>query len=218
MKKFLLIFVLFALPLGAYLFFASGVNNFARLPVLTQEIAQLESFQNSQAHDEDITFKDKITILSFPGSNPLSYKNNAYHLNEKIYDRYEDFSDFQFISVVPTGSEEEVEKLKQEMSRILTFQKWHFVTASSEEIHALFSSLGTNLQLDKNLATPYVFIIDKEGKLRGRDQDDEDGKELYGYDASSIFVLNNKMNDDVKVILAEYRLELKKYNKAEAQK
>jgi hypothetical protein len=46
--------------------------------------------------------------------------------------------------------------------------------------------------------------------LRGRDKDD-DGNELYGYDTGSIGVLNNKMNDDVKVILAEYRLELKKY-------
>jgi hypothetical protein len=47
--------------------------------------------------------------------------------------------------------------------------------------------------------------------LRGRD-DDEDVGTLFGYNASSVAELNNKMTDDVKVILAEYRLALKKNN------
>jgi len=34
---------------------------------------------------------------------------------------------------------------------------------------------------------------------------------MLGYNMESIADLNNKMVDDVKVILAEYRLELKKY-------
>ncbi len=34
---------------------------------------------------------------------------------------------------------------------------------------------------------------------------------MYGYDASNYAEINNKMGDDVKVILAEYRLALKKY-------
>lgn len=211
MKKYFVIFVLFALPLGAYLFFASGVNNFARLPVLTQEIYQLESFRSMEEAEEEVTFDDKITILGFPGRDPLDYLNNAYHLAEKIYERYAEFNDFQFVSVVPEGSEAEVEELKNKISEVIELQKWKFVTGSPEEINALFDSLNTNLELNGDLATPNVFIIDKDGKLRGRDKDD-DGNELYGYDTGSIYVLNNKMNDDVKVILAEYRLELKKYN------
>lgn len=61
--------------------------------------------------------------------------------------------------------------------------------------------------------TPYVFIIDKNLNLRGRD-DDEDHGELYAYDSRSVAELNNKMDDDVKVILAEYRLALKKNKNA----
>ena len=34
---------------------------------------------------------------------------------------------------------------------------------------------------------------------------------VYGYDAGSVADLSNVMEDDVKVILAEYRLALKKY-------
>ena len=61
------------------------------------------------------------------------------------------------------------------------------------------------------MASPFVFIIDKDRSLRGRDDDDDAGL-LYGFDSSDYSEVNNKMSDDVRVILAEYRLALKKYN------
>ena len=54
-----------------------------------------------------------------------------------------------------------------------------------------------------------MFIIDKKGFLRGRN--DSDGIK-FGYDMRSVAELNNYMVDDVKIILAEYRLALKKNN------
>lgn len=209
MKKFFVITVLFALPLVAYLFFASGVNNFARLPVLNSEIRPLQDFTTLEG--DTVSFQNNITILGFPGEHPMDYLTNAYHLAEKIYDPYSEFNDFYFVSVVPEGSEEGVEELRKELSTIVDLKKWKFVSGSEEEVRQLFKSLGSNLSLSEELSTPNVFIIDKDAKLRGR-KDDEDVGELYGYDTTSIAVLNNKMNDDVKVILAEYRLELKKYN------
>ena len=71
--------------------------------------------------------------------------------------------------------------------------------------------MQTNYSLDANLSTPYVFIIDKDRNLRGRDDDEDEGI-LYGFDARNYSEINNKMGDDIKVILAEYRLALKKYN------
>ena len=85
---------------------------------------------------------------------------------------------------------------------------------SKESILEHFKSLKTPLNLEKNLSSPYIFIIDKEKKLRGRN-DDEDIGVLYGFDARSVAEINKKMIDDVKVILAEYRLALKRYNKIE---
>ena len=208
MKKFFVIIVLFALPLVAYLFFASGVNNFGRLPVLNNEIASLEEFENVKG--APLSFKDNITILGFAGQDPMSRITNAYHLAEKIYDPYHEFKDFQFVFVVPEDAVSEVDDLKEDLSKVVDLKKWRFVSGSEEEIKTLFNSLGSNLELKPDLSSPNVFIIDKDGKLRGREQDDDGGK-LYGYDTGSIAVLNNKMNDDVKVILAEYRLELKKY-------
>lgn len=209
MKKFFVIIVLFALPIVAYLFFASGVNHFARLPVLNENVNELNGFRTLEG--EEVSFQDNITILGFYGSNPSDFIGNAYNLAEKIYNTYYEFKDFQLIIVVPEASQDKVREVREELGTIADLSKWKFALGDPEEIKALFGSLNTNLTLKSDLSTPNVFIIDKNGKLRGR-SDDEDKGVLYGYDTGSVAELNNKMEDDVKVILAEYRLALKKYN------
>lgn len=210
MKKFFIIAALFALPLIAYLFFASGVHSFARLPILTKEVKALEDFKS--AGQTEVTFDDNITVLGFFGENPLRYMGNSFNLAEKIYNDYYQFRDLQFVFIVSVGSEDEVKKFQKEINEIIDPVKWKFVFGSQAEIRELFSSLNTSLELKNDLSTPNVFIIDKEGYLRGRDSDEDEGL-LFGYDTGSVAELDDKMTDDVKVILAEYRLELKKYNK-----
>lgn len=197
--------VLFIFPLVAYLFFASGVNNFGRLPVLTENVVDVSSVSKNH------TFKDRISIVAFLGSEVENQKTIALNLNQKIYKRFYEFNDFQFIILVPNGSQNQVEELKYELSQLADISKWNFVFGESKQIEKVFDGLGTNLELDENLGTPYVFIIDKDVNLRGR-TDDEDEGEKYGFKATSVAELNNKMEDDVKIILAEYRLALKKNN------
>ena len=108
------------------------------------------------------------------------------------------------------GKFKQVQNQKLELNQIADTAQWKFVFGSSEAIQTVFHSLGSKYSLDRNLATSYVFIIDKDGSLRGRDDDDNEGK-LYGFNASDISEINNMMHDDVKVLLAEYRLALKKY-------
>lgn len=204
MKKTFVLIVLFVLPIVAYLFFASGVNNFGKLPKLSMDINELD-------FTDSIKFKDKITILGFLGSNLEVRKGNAFNLNQKIYKRFHEFKDFQFVMVVPSGTENEVYELKRELATLADIEKWNFIVASPKEIKSLFTSLKTDLQLDENLGTPYVFIVDKDRNLRGRTQDEDEGTK-YGFNSNSVADLNNKMEDDVKIILAEYRLALKKNN------
>ncbi|SKB39111.1 hypothetical protein [Maribacter arcticus] len=206
MKKAFVLIVLFVLPIVAYLFFASGVNNFGRLPVLTENVEELN-------FSKEVRFKDKISVLGFLGTNVDSRKGNAFNLNQKIYKRFHEFNDFQFVMVVPIGTEDKVDEIKKELATLSEINKWNFVFATQEDIKNLYSSLKTDIQLDDKLGTPYVFIIDKDFKLRGRTKDeDEDTK--YGFNSNSVADLNNKMIDDVKIVLAEYRLALKK-NKTE---
>ena len=129
----------------------------------------------------------------------------------KIYKKNYQFKNFQFVILTPDGSQSQVKSLKEELSEIENAVNWNFVYSSPNEIEKVFNSLGSNYSLDANMASPYVFIIDKDRSLRGRDDDDDLGL-LYGFDSSDYSEVNNKMSDDVRVILAEYRLALKKYN------
>lgn len=205
MKKTFVLVVLFILPIVAYLFFASGVNNFAKLPTLTTNLNDVSTF------DTTITLKDKITILGFLGNDIETNKGNSFNLNQKIYKQFYEFNDFQFVMLVQKGAELQVEELKNELGALTDIRKWNFVYVSEPQINAYFKGLKTDLSLDKYLGTPYVFIIDKDLNLRGRKNDDDEGTK-YGFNTISVAELNNKMEDDVKIILAEYRLALKKNN------
>lgn len=202
MKKYIVLVVLFVFPLVVYLFFASGVNHFAKLPILTQNVAEIGQYSDAQ-------FKDRITVLGFFGNALQDKKALALNLNQKIYKRFYQFTDFQFLIALPKGTEEQAEALKTELEGTTgtDMSRWNLVFLDPEQLKTVFGSLYLPLELDQNLSNPYVFIIDREGNLRGRNDDD-----FLGYDARSVADINNNMVDDVKVILAEYRLALKKYN------
>jgi len=204
MKKTFVLVVLFILPIVAYLFFASGINNFGKLPILTEGVSELSVFNTSER------LEDKITILGF------LKKGNAFNLNQKIYKPFFEFHDFQFVMVLPKGTELEVAALKKELGNLVNIEKWKFVFGDDTQIHNFYNSLKTDIKLDENLGTPYVFIIDKDKNLRGRKKDEDEGTK-YGFNTISVAELNNKMEDDVKIILAEYRMALKK-NNAEREK
>jgi hypothetical protein len=204
-KKYFILGVLFIFPIVAYLFLASGVNNFAKLPVVTQGVSDLQNF-TSQSGDA-ISLDNKITILLFLGESPLARKANIYNLAHKIYKKNYLFEDFQFVLVAKEGTQEDVHKILKELKQIENPKGWKFVYGNTAAITALFKSLKTPYILDAHYSSPYAFIIDKDRNLRGRRGDEE----VYGYDASDYSLINNKMSDDVKVLLAEYRLALKKY-------
>lgn len=185
-----------------YLFFASGVNHFAKLPVRSNTVVEISTYT-------DIHFKDRITILGFLGTDVATKKGNALNLNQKIYKRFKDFKDFQFVMLQPQGTEEACRNLADELSGSTgtDLSGWNFAYVAPVQLQHLYASLNLSYELDQTMSTPYVFIIDKNGDLRGRDDN-----EFLGYDARSVADINNNMVDDVKVILAEYRLALKKYN------
>ncbi|MDB4098130.1 hypothetical protein N9546_04750 [Flavobacteriaceae bacterium] len=205
MRKYIVLTILFVLPLVVYLFFASGINHFAKLPVLTNSVVDVSEFSNH-------TFKNKITVLGFFGNNVQDKHGDALNLNQKIYKRFYQFKDFQFIMVQPNGTSELILDLKNDLKTGTDTDliNWKFITIEEDKLVGLFNSLKTNLSLDSNAGTPYVFIIDRDSNLRGRD--DDDGVK-YGYDSRSVADINNNMLDDVKVILAEYRMALKKNNR-----
>ena len=202
MKKYIVLTILFILPLVAYLFFASGVNNFAKLPVIKQNVDNISNYSK-------IVFDNKISVLIFLGNNINDRQGDALNLNQKIYKRFYQFNDFQFVVICPLGSEQLAENLKNKLASGTNTDmiNWNFIFLNPELIVKLFKSLKTDNNLDYNYGSPYVYIIDKKLSQRGRN--DNNGIK-FGYDSRSVADINNFMLDDIKVILAEYRLALKK--------
>lgn len=204
-KKSFVLGVLFILPLVAYLFFATGVNNFGSLPVLTESVSELPE------NELELKLENHISVVGFLGSDLSQRQVNMFNLNQKIYKRFSDFNDFKFVMIMPQGTQDQVQEVMDELSAIGQVSGWNFIYASEVEINKLFSSFKTNSSLDAKLGTDLVFIVDKSRSLRGRDGSKGD-EVLFGYNATAVSELTNTMIDDVKIILAEYRMALKKNN------
>lgn len=215
MKKFLILGILFALPITAYLFFALGENNFSKLPVLTKNVKSIDSF--STPSSSAISFDNKISVVAFFGRDLDKIKGNTFNLDKKILEKYYQFNDFQFVIILPEGTENQVAGFVEEFKNISNSQVWKFVFASAQQIEEVFKSLNSPYKLSENSYSPFVFIVDKDANLRGR-KIDKNEKEVYGYDSRNVAELNNKMNDDLKIVLAEYRLALKKNNAYKVEK
>jgi hypothetical protein len=214
MKKNIVLFVLFVLPIVAYLFFASGVNSFTKLPTITPKIADFGNWKSLKG--EKVTLNDKITILGFSGSEILKNRGNFFNLNEKIYQRYNGFKDLQFVVICPLGTEDDAQKIVESLGAFTDVSGWHFVFASPDDIKTFYNQLHLKGKLDENLGTPNVYIVDKERNLRGRKGVTKDNKDEYkeGYDTFHPSDLSNEMLDDFKIILYEYRAALKKNHNA----
>ena len=208
LKKYLILGFLFFFPIFVYVFLSTGINNFAKLPVLTETVMDIENIEGNIAN---VSFKNKISVVAFWGGDVNNKKSEALNLNQKIYKRFYEFQDFQFVLLHDKNDNEAIEDLKSDLvSGVGTdLKNWNFIPTTQSNIKMIFDSFKTNIELDNNFSTPYVFIIDRNLSLRGRDDDEEIGM-LFGFNSQSVAEINNKMVDDVKIILAEYRLALKK--------
>lgn len=212
MKKNIVLFVLFILPIVAYLFFASGVNSFTKLPTITPKVADFGNWKSLRG--DVVRLDGKITVLGFSGTNLLANRGNLFNLNQKIYQRYHTFKDLQFVMLCPLGTEKDAQAVLDALKAFTDVKQWNFVFATPEEITNFYKQMQLKSQLDSNYGTSIVFIFDKERNLRGR-KDKEEYKE--GYNTFHPAELSNEMLDDFKILLYEYKAALKKNNNATKQ-
>jgi hypothetical protein len=214
MRNKLVLIVLLFLPVLIYLIFASATHNSLFLPTISRnnkELPKWESYDSSH-----VVLSNKITILGFVGNNVLINQGNLFNLNQKIYDKYVGFKDFQIVMIAQDGSQDQVKALLEKFSAFTdNISAWHFVFAKPNEIQDYYDSFKLHEKLDKNGSTSNVIIIDKDRNHRGRKGKDKDGKKEYkeSYNTTSAADLHNDMTDDVKIMLREYRLALKRNNK-----
>lgn len=207
-QKFIVLFALFIVPLLFYIYLSISTYNFAKLPVLTKNVIDVSALQASKE------FKDKVSVVVFPGKEIDNIKGELFNLNEKIYKKFYGYTVFQLIVIAPTGTEKEVNKILEKLEPFTNMIKWNIVFADDVEILALYDSFQTGEILDNNLHISKAYIVDKDLGLRGPDNDkDVEGGKLFGYNMRSVSELTKKMHDDVKIVMAEYKFALKKNNK-----
>ena len=161
--------------------------------------------------------KDHITVLCFLGNNPMDKAISASNLKELVYDKFKGFKRFQIVVLMPNGTEEVVEKLKAEISSYEDLRFWHFVFGEPSDIKRVFFSLKNKQDLNTELSSDHVYVIDKDLNQRGRldDRTDKDLEKkkpvygLYGYDCIEVAEIKNKMSDDLRILFTEYRQKRK---------
>jgi hypothetical protein len=216
MKNKLVLILLFVLPIAIYLIFSTATHNSLFLPTISKANADIPANWVG-LNQEKISMKDKITVLGFVGNNVIENRGNFFNLNQKIYNKYKGFKDFQMVMVTPKGNEAKAQQIIEELAPITgEMTGWKFVFATPEEIQNFYDSYKLVGKLDSNFGTPAVLIVDKELNHRGRKGQNKKGQEEYkeSYNTISAADLHNEMTDDVKIILREYRLALKKNKNA----
>lgn len=214
MKNKLVLIGLLALPIVIYLIFASATHNSLFLPTISRNNKELPKW--SSLDGKPVFLKNKITVLGFIGNDVKNSEGNIFNLNQKIYDNYVGFKDFQMVMIAADGKQDEVKQLVEKLSNFTeNMTAWKFVFAKPEEIQAYYDSFNLKGKLDSNLNTSEVIIIDKDRNHRGRKGKNKAGVQEYkeSYNTISAADLHNEMSDDVKIMLREYRLALKRNNK-----
>lgn len=212
-KRFVLI-ALFVFPLIFFLILSTGVVNWTQLPTLTEKVHDLKQVDSTQS----ISFQNRVTVLTFLGTDIDETKGGFFNLNQKIYKEFYGHLAFQSVAVYPESAQSEVDKLKKKIAKFTNMDKWKFIALSEAEVSNLFNSLRTKETLT-NFYSNRAYIIDKDLKLRGRNKDEDmPNGILYGYNMNSVGELNNKMEDDIKVLLYEYRAAFKDKKKADRKK
>ncbi|QFZ54059.1 hypothetical protein FEZ18_04170 [Oceanihabitans sp. IOP_32] len=222
--RYIVLGVLFFLPVTFLLFLYPATHHYEPLDVVNETVMDLDGFSSDSG--ETIVLKNHITVLGFVGNAPLDNLISTSNLKELVYDKFKGFKRFQVVIVAPIGTEDAVKELKREIASYEDLRFWHFVFAEPNKIQRLFFSLASKTDLNDDLSSNHVFIIDKDLSQRGR-LDDRTDKEiekdkpvygLYAYDGIEVAEIKNKMSDDLRILFTEYRQRRKGEFDSEARR
>jgi len=211
MKRKIVLLSLLVLPLAMYVYFSMAKHNSLYLPIITKNVDEAPAGKTLDS--KTVQLKGSISIIGFLGKDIRKKKETIFNINQKLNSKYKEFKDFQIVMVVPDGAQQEVQDVAAELKTMADITNWKFIFAQPADISAFYNSLKVREPLGEDLSTYNIFIVDKERSLRGRKgENKKTGKDEYkdAYNSFSAAELHNDMTDDVKIVLREYRLALKK--------
>lgn len=211
-KRNFILGVLFLLPVMFVLILSLSKDNYNTLDIIKEGVVELPK------NDSNVQLEGHITVLAFLGSKPLDRVIAASNLKELVYDKFKGFKKFQIVIIASPEAQRDAEELYREIATYEDLRFWHFVYANEYETLSVFKGLKSDIELDANLSSDHVFIIDTDLNQRGRiddrtDNEIEKAKPLYGlssYDCIEVAVIKNKMSsEDLRVLFTEYRQKRK---------
>jgi len=214
-RKWIILGILFLLPVIFLLFLYPSTHNYNTLDIVNEDIVETDLL--NFIDNRKTNFEENITILNFLGDNPVENITGTLNLKELVYDKFKGFKKFQIISIASLNSEKLLESVKKELLKSDELKYWFFATTSDEEINKIYSSLRSQNELDSSNYTSQVFIIDKQRNQRGRIDDRGDDQiennidlfGLYSYNSIIVSEIKKKMNDDIRILFTEYRQKRK---------
>lgn len=213
-------------PSAFYLFMVQGTVNFAHLPYLittdengVEDYRTIPPYHFTDHNGDPFSKKQvegKIHVVDFfftrcPSICPIMTENL-----KKIHGKFKTYEDFAMISHTVDPEYDTPEVLREYADRRhIESDKWFFVTGEKDSIyrtayHYLSSAMEDTLAPGGFLHTEYFILLDKEGRIRCRE--DDNGNPIGVYDGTNQQHVRDLI-DDIKVLMAEYQLELKKNNK-----
>ena len=221
MKKYkgLLAIIILILPTAIYVFLTYGKHNFAHLPYVgpqtdstyhsIPDFAFVNQFNDtiSQSDYEGNIYLANFVFTTCPTICPVM----TYNMR-RVQQKTAQYPNFKILShtVFPEYDTPEVlleyaNKMEADLSN------WNFVTGNREDIYSIANSYFVNVMEDSTaqggfLHSEYFVLVDKEGRIRARD--DDNGNNIGVYDGTNDYEVG-LLIDDIKVLMAEYNLAKK---------
>ena len=222
--KGLLAIIILILPTAIYVFLTYGKHNFAHLPYVgpqtdstyhsIPDFAFVNQFNDtiSQSDYEGNIYLANFVFTTCPTICPVM----TYNMR-RVQQKMAQYPNFKILShtVFPEYDTPEVlleyaNKMEADLSN------WNFVTGNREDIYSIANSYFVNVMEDSTaqggfLHSEYFVLVDKEGRIRARD--DDNGNNIGVYDGTDDYEVG-LLIDDIKVLMAEYNLAKKDKNES----
>lgn len=215
-KQGVLLFTILLLPFLLYfslVIISKDENLIATLPVINPH----PGLQLRGAGFSEANFRNKVSVLVFNGDMDPLDRATISSLYEEAYHPYRLMKDFQLVSFVTSAAAKRA--LQKDLIALdgRLPQNWKIYLKSCSQLKRDFKGLKPQIEPSAGCGSSYVLLLDKDLALRGRVKDPKYGA-IHAYDASNIAMLSHQLDDDIHILLAEYRLELKKNNKYKLKK
>lgn len=210
------------LPSSIYLALTNGRHNFVHLqyvgpPQESGDPHVIPEFELINQNGKKITNEDlagKVYLANFFFSRCPSVCPPMQFNMRRLQERFAEYPDVSFVSFSVDPEYDTPERLTEYAAEIgADLSNWHFLTGPQEEIYQLAARGYLVNVLEDSLApggflhSEYIILVDKEGHIRsGIDQFDNPRAVYNGTSPADV----DELMDDIKVLLAEYRLALKK--------